>query len=233
MRRPTSCASGSRTSSPSSSARSRRPVGRARRCGAVQEDVDEFLTHGGPATSTRTGPRRCGRTGCRSRPCSTCGCRPAARPERVRTRGRRRRVLLLGGRHDLLSQRFAADLWDGVLGRLSGEGRAAGDFGVAYAVAHEYAHNLQAQFGVFDEFRGATVRPLELQADCFAGAWGNSVYKQGLLAAGGHRGGDRHRPRRRRLRHQQRATSRHPRRAPRRVAARLRERSALAVRPQC
>jgi len=83
-----------------------------------------------------------------------------------------------------VSQRFAADLWDGVLGRLPGEGRAAGDFGVAYVVAHEYAHNLQAEFGVLEEFRGATVRPLELQADCFAGAWGNSVYKQGLLQPG-------------------------------------------------
>ena len=132
-----------------------------------------------------------------------------------------------------VSQRFAADLWDGVLGRLPGEGRAAGDFGVAYVVAHEYAHNLQAEFGVFEEFRGATVRPLELQADCFAGAWGNSVYKQGPPAAGRHRRGDRHRARGRRLRRQQRATPRHPRRAPCRVAARLRERRALEVRPEC
>lgn len=83
-----------------------------------------------------------------------------------------------------LSQRFAADLWDGVLEGLPGDGRAAGDFGVAYVVAHEYAHNLQEEFGVFDQFDGATVRPLELQADCFAGAWGNSVYRQGLLEPG-------------------------------------------------
>jgi uncharacterized protein len=82
-----------------------------------------------------------------------------------------------------VSQRFAADLWDGVL-QLPGGARAAGDFGVAYVVAHEYAHNLQAEFGVFEQFRGATVRPLELQADCFAGAWGNSVYRQGLLEEG-------------------------------------------------
>jgi predicted metalloprotease len=82
-----------------------------------------------------------------------------------------------------ISQRFANDLWDGVL-RLPGGARAAGDFGVAYVVAHEYAHNLQAEFGVFEQFRGATVRPLELQADCFAGAWGNSVYRQGLLQEG-------------------------------------------------
>ena len=83
-----------------------------------------------------------------------------------------------------ISQRFAADLWNGVLRGLPGNGRAAGDFGVAYVVAHEYAHNLQHEFGVFDQFRGATVRPLELQADCFAGAWGNSVYREGLLQPG-------------------------------------------------
>jgi predicted metalloprotease len=83
-----------------------------------------------------------------------------------------------------VSERFAADLWNGVLRGLPGNGRAAGDFGVAYVVAHEYAHNLQAEFGVFDQFSGPTVRPLELQADCFAGAWGNSVYRQGLLKPG-------------------------------------------------
>ena len=47
-----------------------------------------------------------------------------------------------------ISQRFAADLWDGVL-RLPGGARAAGDFGVAYVVAHEYAHNLQNELGLF------------------------------------------------------------------------------------
>jgi uncharacterized protein len=83
-----------------------------------------------------------------------------------------------------VSERFARDLLDGVLEGLPGNGRAAGDFGVAYVVAHEYAHNLQQEFGVFDQFSGATVRPLELQADCLAGAWGNSVYRQGLLQPG-------------------------------------------------
>lgn len=83
-----------------------------------------------------------------------------------------------------VSQRFASDLYNGVLRGLPGTGRAAGDFGVAYVLAHEYAHNLQREFGVFDQFRGATVRPLELQADCLAGAWGNSVYRKGLLKPG-------------------------------------------------
>ncbi|WP_121255491.1 neutral zinc metallopeptidase [Solirubrobacter pauli] len=83
-----------------------------------------------------------------------------------------------------VSQRFAAELYDGVLRGLPGTGRAAGDFGVAYVLAHEYAHNLQHEFGIFDQFQGATVRPLELQADCLAGTWGNSVYRKGLLKPG-------------------------------------------------
>ena len=83
-----------------------------------------------------------------------------------------------------VSQRFASDLWNGVARGLPGNGRAAGDFGVAYVLAHEYAHNLQHEFGIFDQFTGSSVKPLELQADCFAGAWGNSVYRKGLLGPG-------------------------------------------------
>jgi predicted metalloprotease len=89
-----------------------------------------------------------------------------------------------------VAQQFAADLWSGVAQGLPGEragyGHAAGDFGVAYVLAHEYAHNLQQEFGVFDaRQRGvASAEPFELQADCLAGAWGNSVYKQGLLEPG-------------------------------------------------
>ena len=82
-----------------------------------------------------------------------------------------------------VSQAFAAALWDGVLEGLPGTGRAAGDFGVAYVLAHEYAHNLQQEFGVFER-PSPTAEPFELQADCFAGAWGNSVYRQGLLEPG-------------------------------------------------
>jgi uncharacterized protein len=82
-----------------------------------------------------------------------------------------------------VAQAFAAALWDGVLEGLPGTGRAAGDFGVAYVLAHEYAHNLQEEFGVFSR-PSPTAEPFELQADCFAGAWGNSVYRQGLLEPG-------------------------------------------------
>ena len=63
--------------------------------------------------------------------------------------------------------------------------QGTGDFGVAYVVAHEYAHNVQAELGWFDEGRlVTTVAPFELQADCMAGAWGHAVYQQGRLQPG-------------------------------------------------
>jgi uncharacterized protein len=87
-----------------------------------------------------------------------------------------------------VAQEFAAALWQGVVRGLPGEragfGRAAGDFGVAYVVAHEYAHNVQHELGIFARAVGPTAEPTELQADCMAGLWGDSVYRQGLLQPG-------------------------------------------------
>jgi len=87
-----------------------------------------------------------------------------------------------------VSRQFAADLWDGVArglpGQSAGVGRAAGDFGVAYVVAHEYGHNIQDELNLFTLRRGRSAEPFELQADCFAGAWGNSVYVEGRLEPG-------------------------------------------------
>jgi predicted metalloprotease len=87
-----------------------------------------------------------------------------------------------------VGQRFAADLYAGVVRGLPGEsagvGHAAGDFAVAYVLAHEYAHNLQQELGVFDNRVSASAKPYELQADCLAGTWANSVYEQGHLEAG-------------------------------------------------
>ena len=84
-----------------------------------------------------------------------------------------------------VGQQFAADLYRGVLENLPGEqagyGRAAGDFAVAYVVAHEYAHNLQQELGIFDNAVGAGARPFELQADCMAGSWAYSVFAKGDL----------------------------------------------------
>ena len=87
-----------------------------------------------------------------------------------------------------VAQRFAADLYNGVLRGLPGEragfGRAAGDFAVAYVLAHEYAHNLQQELGVFDNAVAPTAKPFELQADCLAGSWAHAVYEEGLLEPG-------------------------------------------------
>jgi uncharacterized protein len=87
-----------------------------------------------------------------------------------------------------VAQRFAADLYEGVArglpGQTAGVGRAAGDFAVAYVLAHEYGHNLQHELGIFDNRVTASARPFELQADCLAGTWANSVYAQGELQPG-------------------------------------------------
>ena len=87
-----------------------------------------------------------------------------------------------------VAERFASDLFNGVARGLPGEragyGRAAGDFGVAYVVAHEYAHNLQHELDIFTLRASNSSKPFELQADCLAGTWGNSVYEQGLLEEG-------------------------------------------------
>jgi predicted metalloprotease len=87
-----------------------------------------------------------------------------------------------------VAQQFAADLYNGVARGLPGEeagiGHAGGDFAVAYVVAHEYGHNLQQELGVFDNRVTEAAEPYELQADCLAGTWANSVYKQGHLEPG-------------------------------------------------
>jgi len=87
-----------------------------------------------------------------------------------------------------VAQQFAADLYQGLVEGLPGEsggyGRATGDFAVAYVLAHEYAHNLQHELGVFDNRVTASAKPFELQADCLAGTWAHSVYEQGLLRPG-------------------------------------------------
>lgn len=80
------------------------------------------------------------------------------------------------------ADKFAADLYDGVAqGLPGGNGGRAGSFGVAYVLAHEYAHNLQNELGIFKVSRFRTVEPFELQADCLAGSWGNSAFAQGGL----------------------------------------------------
>jgi predicted metalloprotease len=57
---------------------------------------------------------------------------------------------------------------------------ADGDFAEAYVLAHEIGHHVQNLMGI--ESRDS-VR-VELQADCFAGVWGHSAKKRGMLENG-------------------------------------------------
>jgi predicted metalloprotease len=83
---------------------------------------------------------------------------------------------------------LAARLWRGIArdfpGERAGYGHAVGDFGLAYVVAHEYAHNVQSELGLYTLDPRFGVEPFELQADCMAGLWGNSVYREGRLQPG-------------------------------------------------
>jgi predicted metalloprotease len=71
---------------------------------------------------------------------------------------------------------------------------APGDFAQAYVVAHELGHHVQHVIGIEQRVRQMQeTRPgaanqlsvaLELQADCFAGVWGNSTSQRRLLSEG-------------------------------------------------
>jgi predicted metalloprotease len=71
---------------------------------------------------------------------------------------------------------------------------APGDFAQAYVVAHEFGHHVQHLLGIEQRVRQMQEsRPnaanqlsvaLELQADCFAGVWGNSTAQRKLLEQG-------------------------------------------------
>jgi len=71
---------------------------------------------------------------------------------------------------------------------------ANGDFAWAYVIAHEMGHHVQEQSGTSeqvsreqranpDQANALSVR-LELQADCYAGVWAHSVFRQGALDEG-------------------------------------------------
>jgi len=71
---------------------------------------------------------------------------------------------------------------------------APGDFAQAYVVAHELGHHVQHLLGIDQQVRQMQEsRPnaanqlsvmLELQADCFAGVWGNTTSQRKLLEQG-------------------------------------------------
>jgi uncharacterized protein len=86
-----------------------------------------------------------------------------------------------------ISEKFATDIAQGSLDRVlpgssQGFGRTYGDFAVAYIVAHEYGHQVQAELGLFD--RGLPTVNLELQADCFAGSWANHAAAENRVDEG-------------------------------------------------
>jgi uncharacterized protein len=87
-----------------------------------------------------------------------------------------------------LSQQLASELWRGISdtfpGERAGYGRAVGDFGLAYVVAHEYAHNIQNELGFYSLSPTRGAKPFELQADCMAGLWANSVLREGRIRPG-------------------------------------------------
>jgi len=60
------------------------------------------------------------------------------------------------------------------------------DFAVAIVVAHEWAHHAQQLDGILAAQRKGQLLSIhvELQADCLAGVWANSVYHRGMLDDG-------------------------------------------------
>jgi len=83
--------------------------------------------------------------------------------------------------------------FDELTNRFGAEG---GDVAEAYVIAHEVGHHVQNQIGVMGEVQQAqqsagsqaeandlSVR-LELQADCFAGVWANSLRDAGVFLPG-------------------------------------------------
>jgi predicted metalloprotease len=81
-----------------------------------------------------------------------------------------------------ISTRFASGIFTGHSGVLPGAG---GDLGVASILAHEYAHNIQFELGVYAAHSHAPQqKPFELEADCMAGMWVNHAYSEGILDPG-------------------------------------------------
>jgi predicted metalloprotease len=61
------------------------------------------------------------------------------------------------------------------------EGKVAGDFAVALMVAHEYAHNVQNEMGLYAISPSYKIINTELHADCWAGVWMNDSFYAGEL----------------------------------------------------
>ncbi|OCG17784.1 hypothetical protein A9G28_06230 [Gilliamella sp. Fer1-1] len=69
-----------------------------------------------------------------------------------------------------------------------------GDFAQGYVIAHEIGHHVQNLLGTFDQVErlkqgqanidNKLSVKLELQADCYAGMWGNAMQKENILEVG-------------------------------------------------
>jgi predicted metalloprotease len=59
---------------------------------------------------------------------------------------------------------------------------APGEFAQAYVIAHEVGHHVQKLKGLFD--KGTDSVHIELQADCFAGAWARDANNRKILDPG-------------------------------------------------
>ncbi|MGZ3195814.1 MAG: neutral zinc metallopeptidase, partial [Croceibacterium sp.] len=62
-----------------------------------------------------------------------------------------------------------------------------GDFAQAYVIAHEVGHHVQKLTGTFARMQQGDNRTsvrMELQADCYAGVWGNHARDANLLDPG-------------------------------------------------
>jgi predicted metalloprotease len=89
-----------------------------------------------------------------------------------------------------ISEQFATDIATGSLdrslpGSANGYGGTYGDFAVAYVVAHEYGHQIQAELGLYERYGDQLpTSAFELQADCYAGTWANHAYENDELDDG-------------------------------------------------
>lgn len=67
-------------------------------------------------------------------------------------------------------------------------GAKGGDVAQAYVMAHEVGHHVQNELGILDQVNrdGSSAASIksELQADCYAGLWANSIKDQGVLEPG-------------------------------------------------
>lgn len=87
----------------------------------------------------------------------------------------------------VFANELAMEIWESLvaLNEDPEAGAAAGNFAVAAAMAHVYAHSLQGEWGWLssqaDQERLMPVKRTELNADCLTGVWAYSAYDPELL----------------------------------------------------